>query len=61
MTTLVAQTDNALAAVHEAEGKPTNWTMTEARAVWAACPSKGLFDGFEDFMCSLIVYARRAR
>ena len=56
--TLTAQTSNTLDAIIEANGTPDTWTMSEARAVWDACTAKTLFDGFEDFMCALIVRAR---
>ena len=57
--TKTARTEQILTAVLEEHGAPTHWTEAEAVAVWNVCPVKALFDGFEDFMCALIVRARQ--
>jgi len=56
--TKTARTSRALDRVLEENGAPSNWTDAEARAVWDGFNEKALFDGFEDFICALIVRAR---
>ena len=56
--TKTAKTYRIVTAAIKEHGHPRDWTMGEARAMWAACPDKTLFDGFEDFMCAIIVRAR---
>ena len=58
MTTQTAQTISAVDAILEENGLPDMWSESEAHAVYEGCPSRFLFDDFEDFMCALIVRGR---